>query len=137
MPELFKQLFRIPLSFHFEGSMSTTRPCRFTYCRKISTKGVNRKQTYRKAARKNEDTYAFISGRYFIFNLRSNEKKYNNSEEDGVTKPFSRAFCEKLGQGPDHSEVLLCSQKCVNIRECSKRAILLYFFVMNTSQQAT
>ena len=45
----------------------------------------------------------------FIFNLQSNERKYNNKyngdKEDGVTKPFSRAFDKKLDQGPGHGEI--------------------------------
>ena len=44
----------------------------------------------------------------------------NDNEEDGVTKPFSRAFCKKLGQGPGHSEVLLCIQMCLYSRVFQK-----------------
>ena len=29
----------------------------------------------------------------------------NDDNEDGVTKPFLRAFCKKLDQGPGHGEV--------------------------------
>ena len=43
-----------------------------------------------------------------------------DNKEDGVTKPFSRAFCEKLGQVPGHSEVLLCSQMCQYSRVLQK-----------------
>ena len=50
----------------------------------------------------------------------------NDNKEDGVTKPFSRAFGEKLDQGPGHSEVLLCSQMCQYSRVFQKGDTPLY-----------
>ena len=51
----------------------------------------------------------------------------NDNIEDGVTKLFSCAFCEKLGQGPGHSEVLLCSQMCQYLRVFQKGDTPVHF----------
>ena len=116
VPELFKQLCRIPLSFHFEGSMSTTGHAGSVVAKKVQRKEQKENRLVEKQLEKMKTlTRSFQVGTLSSIckatkgNIRTNT---NDNKEDGVTKPFSRAFGEKLNQGPGHSKVLLCSQMC-------------------------